>query len=130
MRRLLEREGLSCPSWGCGSSALAPIREQEREAERWVSKVMGRLEVVWLDVPDPPGPESERGVIERGAIALLSNAGRSPLDRASRPWLGNACPRERVRASGLWNQNHVDEAYDPAFLQLMDARIHTMGRTR
>jgi hypothetical protein len=36
---------------------------------------------------------------------------------AARPdWLGNYCNRVRVRKSGLWNQNHVEEDYDPAFL--------------
>ena len=28
---------------------------------------------LWLEVPDPPGPDSLRGYIERNAIVLLSN---------------------------------------------------------
>lgn len=31
-------------------------------------------------------------------------------------WLGHSSDRERVRGSGLWNQNHVDENYEPGFL--------------
>jgi hypothetical protein len=33
-----------------------------------------------------------------------------------------------VRKSGLWNQNHVDEAYDPAFLDRFDELVSEMGR--
>ena len=71
---------------------------------------------VWLRVDDEPGPASMRRKIERNAIALLSNFDRPPLDPPSAQWLGRHCDRDRVRASGLWNQNHVDESYDPVFL--------------
>jgi hypothetical protein len=71
---------------------------------------------VWLSVDDEPGPASMRGKIERNAIALLSNFDKPPLDPPSPTWLGLHCNHDRVRASGLWNQNHVDESYDPAFL--------------
>ena len=71
---------------------------------------------VWLSVDDEPGPARMRGKIERNAIALLSNFDKRPRDPPSPTWLGFHCNRDRVRASGLWNQNHVDESYDPAFL--------------
>ena len=32
-------------------------------------------------------------------------------------------PKERVRRSGLWNQRHADEAYDPAFLPALEALV-------
>ena len=57
--------------------------------------------------------------IERNAIALLSNYERPQLDPPSKSWLGHHSNRERVRTSGLWNQNHVVETYDPAFLELL-----------
>ena len=66
------------------------------------------------------GPNSRRGYIERNAIALLSNYGKATLDPASRDWLGHFSDRERVRNSGLWNQNHVDEPFDAAFLDTLD----------
>jgi hypothetical protein len=28
-----------------------------------------------------------------------------------------------MRESGLWNSNHVDETYDPGFLDLFEAAI-------
>jgi hypothetical protein len=34
--------------------------------------------------------------------------------------LGCNSDRKRIRNSGLWNQNHVEEAYDPAFLDTLD----------
>ncbi len=71
---------------------------------------------IWLSVDDEPGPASMRVKIDRNAIALLSNFDKPPLDPPSLDWLGRHCDRERVRASCLWNQNHVDETYDPVFL--------------
>ena len=78
---------------------------------------------LFLGVEDEPGPASERGFIERNAIALLSAFREAPPDSASPGWLGRSSDRERVRLSGLWNNNHVDEAYDASFLDLMRLRI-------
>jgi hypothetical protein len=80
-----------------------------------------RMPFLCLPVGDVAGPQSDRGVIERNAIALLSNYGKAVIDPPSPDWLGRHCDRERVRISGLWNNNHVDEAYDPGFLDLMEA---------
>jgi hypothetical protein len=70
-------------------------------------------------IDDPPSRTSLRGYIERNSIALLSNLGKPQLDPPSPGWLGRSCDRGkgRVKASGLWNQNHVDESYDPALQQ-------------
>jgi hypothetical protein len=81
-----------------------------------VSKVICVMPFLWPAIDDEPGPASLRGYIERNAIALLSNYEKAPLDPASSNWLGSSCNRERVRKSGLWNSNHVDEAHDPDFL--------------
>ena len=77
---------------------------------------------------DQPGPDSVRGYVERNTIALLSNYRKEPLDPPSENWLGHFCNRERVRTSGLWNQNHVDEPYAPAFLDTLERLIHDMQR--
>ncbi|MAM93323.1 MAG: hypothetical protein CMI61_01570 [Parvibaculum sp.] len=81
---------------------------------------------LWLAIDDEPGPGSLRGYIERNAIALLSNCAREPLDPASGNWLGRLCNRDLVRTSGLWNQNHVNEQYDPAFLDTLESMIDDM----
>jgi hypothetical protein len=74
---------------------------------------------------DEPRPTSVRGVIERNSMGLLSNYRRPVLDPASPNWLGSYCDRERVPGSGLWNNNHVDEGYDPAFLDVLESHAKT-----
>ena len=78
---------------------------------------------LWLDIDDPPGPESRRACVEVNSIALLSNYERTAVHPPSRAWLGLHCPRETVRGSGLWNQRHVELAHDPAFLDILDDLI-------
>jgi hypothetical protein len=113
---LIGRDGYKFPTWGEGGSAAKDIKAGEVELERAVSEVVRAMPFIWLSVDDEPGPASMRGKIERNAIALLSNFNKPPLDPPSLHWLGRHCDRDRVRASGLWNQNHVDESYDPVFL--------------
>lgn len=113
---LMERDQLSCGTWGAGSSAPAEIRKSERELESHVSRVIGQMSLTWLDIDDDPSPSSLRGYIERNSIALLSNFNAEAADSPSPDWLGRHCNRLRVKQAGLWNQNHVDEQYDPAFL--------------
>lgn len=120
--------GMTVPTWGHGSSAPKPVRDKERRLEEFVSKVIGQMPFLWLEVPDPAGPDSLRGYIERNAIALLSNYNRPVLDPPSSSWLGTHCNREKVRASGLWNQEHVHESYDPAFLGELERLVRKMTR--
>jgi len=65
---------------------------------------------------------NRRAFIERNAIALLSNH-RHPMDKASARWLGNSSPADAVRGSALWNVNHVNEDYDPRFLDDLAACV-------
>lgn len=121
---LIARDELSCPTWDTQrSNAPSPVRAAEIELERLVSRTIGAMPLLWLSVDDDPGAKSERGVIERGAIALLSGWRQAGIDLPSANWLGHACTRDKVRRSGLWNNNHVDEAYDPAFLDVMERRV-------
>jgi hypothetical protein len=120
--------GLAPGTWGKGSSAGADVRALEREHEKRVSAHLGAMRLLWLEIDDAPGAESDRGFVERNAIALLSNYRRRPVDPPSGTWLGHASDRERVRTSGLWNQNHVDEPYDPEFLNIMTKFIYGKDR--
>ena len=114
---LLTRDSkIECTSWGVGHTAQPDTRPRETYLEKLVSQVIRQMPFVWVGIDDPAGPESKRGYLERNAIALLSNYRKPPLDLPSEQWLGRACPSERVRSSGLWNSNHVDEVYDPLFL--------------
>ncbi len=116
---LIERGGLDCPTWDNRGTVSREVRERERHLETAVSKVIGEMPFFWLAVEDAPGPASLRGFIERNAIALLSNRGKQPIDLPSRSWLGHHCNREKVRGAGLWNSNHVEEPYDPTFLDTL-----------
>lgn len=126
LMRLERDRTMPSESWGKGSNAPALVRAEEQGIERDVSRIIGAMPFLWLAVDDDPGPESLRGVIERNAIALLSNRGRAPIDPPSVAWLGHECNRERVRSSGLWNSNHVDDDYDPAFLDTLQTCIDRM----
>lgn len=76
-----------------------------------------------MDVDDEPDPRSDRAYIERNAIALASNYDREPVDPRADGWLGTDSPSEKIRGSGLWNVDHVDESYDPAFLDRLSEAV-------
>ena len=124
---LMGRNGLTYSSWGKGNNAPKEVKLRERPLEQKVSAVIGAMPFLWLAVDDKPGPDSLRGYIERNAIALLSNRGREPVDLSSPGWLGHHSDRERVQQSGLWNSNHVDDDYTPAFLDTMQQLIERGG---
>jgi hypothetical protein len=123
---LMKREGQAVATWGVKSSAPRHIRDQEVPLEAKVSTVIGRMPFLWLGIQDEAGRGSLRGVIERNTIALLSNYGKPPLDPPSPEWLGRCCDRPKVRESGLWNSNHVDEEYDPAVIDLLSGFADVM----
>ena len=124
---LIEKNGYNYPTWGRGNSAPKEVREGERSLEQKVSTVICDMPFLWLPVEDEPSPNSLRGYIERNSIGLLSNYGKTPIDSPSPDWLGLYSDRERVRLSGLWNSNHVDGDYDPAFLDAMQRLIERGG---
>ena len=124
---LIKRDALEYPSWdNRKGSAPREVREREYSLEEAVSEVIGDMPFLWLAIEDEPGPDSLRGYIERNSISLLSNCDKHPIDPPSRSWLGHHCDREKVRSSGLWNSNHVEESYDPAFLDTLATLVHKM----
>ena len=133
---LIRSEGLNIPTWGIGNDPrqtaqkLGTNRETvkagEHPLEQRVTNLIGTMPFLWVAIDDSPGPESLRGVIETHSIGLLSNYDKSTLDPPSERWLGFHTSRERVRRSGLWNSNHVDESYDPAFLHVLERLVKNM----
>ena len=101
------------------------LREAEADLERRVSAYVGQMPFLWLEVLDAPGPDSERGRVERNAIALLSHAQSSAADVPSAQWLGGYSDRRLVRAAGLWNNRHVEEDYDDAFLDALATLVRS-----
>ncbi|MFM7112213.1 MAG: hypothetical protein ACKO26_13820 [Planctomycetota bacterium] len=125
----------SALSWDSGNNAskkatqLGISREQVRLCEQpleiAVSDHIRSMPFLWINIDDEPGPGSDRGVIERNSIALLSNHGKAVIDPPSGDWLGRHCSRELVRSSGLWNNKHVKEQYDSGFLSLLERYIES-----
>ena len=88
---------------------------REPEIEREVSRCIRAMPFLWLDVPGRPDPITGRGYIERNSIGLLSCL-TGGIDQPSSGWLGHDARNSKVRGSGLWNHDHVDDGYDPGFL--------------
>ena len=124
---LIGRDRRQSPTWGRGHTARSAVRNDERALECDVSTAMGNMPFLWLALEDEAGPESRRGYIERNSIALLSNYKKPPIDPPSQHWLGHHCDRDRVRNSGLWNSNHIDERYDPVFLDELERLVSVTG---
>jgi hypothetical protein len=125
---LIRKHELNCPTWGVGTSPGHIVREGEVRIERKASELIGNMRFLWLAIDDEPGPTSLRGYVERNSIAVLSNYNKPPLDPPSKAWLGHCSDRERVRGSGLWNQNHVDESYSPTFLDVLEQFISAVRK--
>ncbi len=106
----------TCPTWGVGSSAQRATREAEYEIEQAVSRFVGAMGFLWVGVDDAAGRESDRKVIERNAIALLSNRSKPAVDSPSSGWLGRYSIAPEIRESGLWNVQHVDDPSDTVWL--------------
>ncbi len=116
-------------SWGYksspGSAARAlgmdrsELTEGELPLERLVSEYIGKLPFAVACIDDAPGPDSDRGYLERNSIALLSAYHDKPPPSYPQ-WLGNHSNRGAVRRSLLWNQNHVDETPDPDFIPWLE----------
>lgn len=117
-------------TWGVGSTANGEVRRTEYPLERAVSDRIGAMPFLWLDVDDQPSPQSDRGVIEVGAIELLSNLDRPSIDPSSKSWLGRSADRRLVRESGLWNVNHVQFAHDSAFLEILERHVVPLAPKR
>lgn len=124
---IINKDCLEMPTWGIGSTAKGDIRDSEYPVEKMVSDYIRSMPFLWLAVNDPPGPESLRGYIERNSIGLLSNFGKDmAIDPPSPNWLGRYADRDKVRLSGMWNVNHVDESYDPTFLDVLSRKVEEM----
>lgn len=117
-----ENESFVLRTWGVGQVASAKVRQAELHLERAVTEALGRMKFLWLDVADPPGPQSDRSYLERNAIGLLSRynvmAGKVPPS-----WLGNRSTNSRISMSGLWNLNHLFEEPDVAFIKVLQQYI-------
>tara|TARA_Y100001970_G_scaffold286520_1_gene408890 strand:+ start:411 stop:1145 length:735 start_codon:yes stop_codon:yes gene_type:complete len=107
---------------------LTPSEVSRRELplELKVSDYIRNLPFLCLEINDPEEGRKQRAIIEKSTIALLSNFQKPSIDSASKTWLGNYCDygkNRKVIHSGLWNNDFVDQEYDPAFLGLFKILI-------
>jgi hypothetical protein len=105
-------------SWLDRHGPLLGWAADEAQIEQEVSRHIGAMPFLWLSVPD----RADRGFLERNNITLTSclSAGADP---PSASWLGRHADREEIRASGLWNVDHVYYRLDPGFLDLFGQMI-------
>jgi len=123
---LINQQNVKLDSWSKGSSAIGHIRNNEQSIEMKVSEKIRSMPFLWIKAEDESGPNSIRKYIEKNSIALLSNYQKFPIDGPSENWLGHYCSNEFVRHSSLWNVDHVDEHYDPAFLHTLSQLVDKM----
>ena len=97
----------------------------EKPVEEAVTSYLGAMRLLWIEVSDEADRNSLRGCLERNAISLLSNFDRKAIDPPSPDWLGFSSDRPLVSQAGLWNQRHVTETRDPAFLELLAAAVES-----
>ncbi len=129
---LLRRSNRALSSWGVGGSLreaaqrlpidLASAAAAEAALEIEVSTHIRQMPFIWMETPDAPSPDGRRDYFVRHAVALLSNS-PSRSDPPSPTWLGLSSSHHRVSTSGLWNNNHVQKAYDPRLLDAMGMAV-------
>ena len=123
----LARQGVTKlpESWGVGADAgtaarrlgidRSDVRTAEADLELRVSRYVGGMPLLWLDIGDEPGPSSERALVERNAIALLSSSREQASDPASTTWLGAFGDRGTGTAFGPVEQPACGRALLPVF---------------
>ncbi len=122
---IIRRDNLCISTWGIGNNAEKSIKESEKPLEAIVSGEIGNMPFLWLEIEDEPSPNSMRSRIERNSIALISKFNME-YGWGDENWLGIYSNRERVRNSGLWNNNYVGDEYDPTFLDDLERLIGEM----
>lgn len=115
-------------SWGTARVEKSTLLA-EREVEQAVSKYLSNLFVLLISIPGESEKINDRAYVEQNLIALLSNGCR-PLDPPSSSWLGLNSAKREIRKSGLWNVNHVEQPFDPGFLEVFDYYVSLTIGTR
>jgi hypothetical protein len=93
-------------------------RHAEYALEQAVTEHIIGMPLLWLPVVD----RTDRGLVERHTLGLLSRR-NGGVDPASQRWLGLTADRAEVRTSALWNVHHVDDAYDPDYLDAFEQLV-------
>ena len=119
---IIKQQGIICNTWGVGQNASKAVRSEEIELEKQVSKYIGNLGIIVLDVDDEPSANSIRSFVEKNSISLLSSI-NSSFNFPMIDWLGNYSNREEIRKSALWNINYVNSTYDESLLDVVERHV-------
>ena len=114
-------------TWDVGSSARGRVLVDEYPLELEVSQHIRSMPFLWVGVDREPDGFLDRGVIEAGAISLLSNVDREPVDAASGQWLGHRAESPFIGRSGLWNIDHVRDQPSGEFLEVFSRYVEATG---
>lgn len=117
-KALINKGMFTCPTWAKGASANRDTVANEEALEKAVSDYIGNMEIVFLNIPDEPGPNSLRGYVERNAIGLLAYR-----EQSSASWLGLSTQNPAIVKSFLWNVNHIDYTPEEDFLKRLESLI-------
>lgn len=121
---LINKHNLHFPTWAIGQSASMETRKTEEELEQLVSEYISKLGIVVLDIDDPSSATSDRAIIEKNTIALLSCINYS-FDFSSTNWLGHYSNKQEIRKSSLWNVNYCNSDFDNVLFTLLDKYVDT-----
>ncbi len=119
---LMERDRIQCPTWG---NKKVRNKADELRVELLVSQIIRTMPFLWLEVD-----KGDLKYMEENSIALLSNYNKIPIDLPSLNWLGKHSPKEKVRSSGLWNSDDVENSYAPDFLDKLEELVKKMRRSQ
>ncbi|MDY6818207.1 MAG: hypothetical protein SVG88_06050 [Halobacteriales archaeon] len=112
--------------WSGIDRSRSAVRDEEYILERRVSAYLRDQPFLWIAVDDAPGPDSDRAMLERNTIALLSNVDKTAIDPRPDDWLGRHSRSVAIRSGGLWNVDHTEAAYDRVVLdRLREAIVET-----
>jgi len=109
--------------WSSIDRERSVVRDEEYILERRVSAYIREQPFLWVNLDDEPSADSDRAILERNAIALLSNVDEHSISPRENGWLGRHSQSPEIRESGLWNVNHVAERYDSGFLDLLEETV-------
>ena len=112
--------------WGKWDEKTSSGLTVEQALIKRINSTIRQMPFLWLEMDGKRG-RSERSYIERNAIALLSNVGKSPVDPPSQNWLGHDHPDKLVKQSGLWNHHYTKKEYNPRFLDRLERHIVKMA---
>lgn len=125
---LINKQNLNYPFWGVDKKLINnQIKDEEKTLEIDVSRIIGVMPFLCLQVLGDSSKDNMRAYIETNSIALLSNRNKErKIDPPLVNWLGKYSGQPNVVESGLWNSDDTEKVYNPKFLDKLEGLISNM----